>query len=88
MWLTEIPAATVANMKHMHGIASDGEKDAVCVGSFPIEKLAHFKREAGILGHQRTAFREVGKRCDRFIHRHKPAETCVSSVLRQQPFKN
>ncbi len=50
MWLADVQAAAMTNMKHMPCVPLDGEQDAVCVRPFPIQKLTHFKREVVSLG--------------------------------------
>jgi len=80
--------ADLTNVKHMYCVTPDSEQDAVSVGLSPIEKLSDFEREAGILGSESTTRREVGERCNGLVHRHEPAETRLSRVLRRQPFKN
>ena len=45
--LADVQPPTVTNMKHVDGVAPDAEQDAVCLGPFSIEKLAHFKKGSG-----------------------------------------
>ena len=51
-------------MKHMDGIATDGEDDAKGVPSFAIEKVSDFLREIFVFGCQRAPLGVVCQRLD------------------------
>ena len=55
MWLAEVSAATVANVKHNNCVGLDGKQHSVLMRLVSIKKLAHPEKKLGIFRGEHTA---------------------------------
>lgn len=61
MWLTEVPASTVANVKHRNRVCLDGKQHAILVWLVAIKELTHLERKVGIFRREHAAFGHLGE---------------------------
>jgi len=61
MRLTDVPAATGANVKHHNRVRFDGKQHTVLMWFVTIKDLTYFKRNVGIFRGEHAAFGHLGE---------------------------
>jgi hypothetical protein len=79
------PSAAMADMEHLHGVAFDGEQDAIDMWLPTVQQLAQFNGRVWILRSELAPRGELRQGVDRLFEVYEPTFSGVPGLLRSEP---